>query len=189
MNIATDRKLTTGDNNELNELNEENHKNGNFFPKSDPSTFESKSCFGSCCFKIRKIFLMIGATLSFLNFAGDIIYASKAPFYKNWMWMIMVFLGLRYLAFFVMACKQMKNAAAKTTTDKMSYENTTLIVVILEFFSNLAGIPILTTFGLYRLLPPRDFLKEITIGYVLEITTAIIPMMVIQWENNELHRE
>lgn len=47
---------------------------------------------------------MIGATLSFLNFAGDIIYASKVPFYKHWMWMAMVFLGVRYLAFFVMAC-------------------------------------------------------------------------------------
>lgn len=78
----------------------------------------------------------------------------------------------------------MKNAAAKTTTNKKSYEKTTLIVVILEFFSNLAGIPILTTFGLFRLLPLRDFLREICIGYVLEITTATIPMMLIQWENN-----
>lgn len=58
---------------------------------------------------------------------------------------------------------------------------------IVNFFSDLGGMPLLMTFGMYRIFPARDFSREICFGYVAELTTSLIPMLVIQIMNNELH--
>lgn len=61
--------------------------------------------------------------------------------------------------------------------------------VILQFFSDLGGMPLLITFGLYRIFPIRDFLREICLGYFTELSTSLLPMLLIQLYNNEEHSE
>jgi hypothetical protein len=46
-----------------------------------------------------------------------------------------------------------------------------------DFFANIGGIPILITLGLYRILSPDENAVEINIGYGIEITTSLIPML------------
>lgn len=52
------------------------------------------------------------------------------------------------------------------------------------FFNNLRSMPILIALGFYKLLPNKDFLFEILIGYAIESTTSVIAMLSLQFNNN-----
>lgn len=60
----------------------------------------------------------------------------------------------------------------------------TFMMVVLEFFSDFGGMPIIIMFGLYRILPIKHFSKEIKIGYAIEVCTSLIPIFLISLLNN-----
>lgn len=60
----------------------------------------------------------------------------------------------------------------------------TFMMVVLEFFSDFGGLPILIMLGLYRVLPIKHFSKEIKIGYAIEVCTSLIPIFLVILMNN-----
>lgn len=60
----------------------------------------------------------------------------------------------------------------------------TFYMVVLEFFSDFGGMPVIITFGLYRILPMKHFSKDIKIGYAIELFTSLIPVFFIMLMNN-----
>jgi hypothetical protein len=57
-------------------------------------------------------------------------------------------------------------------------------MVILEFFSDFGGMPVIIMFGLYRVLPIKHFSREIKIGYAIEVCTSLIPVFLVCLMNN-----
>jgi hypothetical protein len=49
------------------------------------------------------------------------------------------------------------------------------------------GTPVLVSLGAYRILPSVDFPSEIKYGYAIEVTTSMIPIMILQFINNGEH--
>lgn len=72
----------------------------------DDGKFEKARCFGPICNLIRLSILTFSAFISFLVFTGDILYATKVPYYKDYMWPTIIILSMKCSFFLILICYQ-----------------------------------------------------------------------------------
>lgn len=142
--------------------------------------------FGKWMFRIRRLVLWVGAFIAFVNFNFDILYAFKAPFVKNFFIPMLGFLLIRWVVGISMSfCQMKKNAVASSMREpEPKNKKYTFMEVALDFFSDFGGLPVMITTGSYRLLSPRDFKYRILLGYAIEMSTSMFPMLIIMLINN-----
>jgi hypothetical protein len=99
------------------------------------------------------------------------------------MWPLIFFMCARILICIVLAFIWMqRNEEMKRSSDVV--KNMTFMMVVLEFFSDFGGMPVIIMFGLYRVLPIKHFSREIKIGYAIEVCTSLIPVFLVCLMNN-----
>lgn len=132
--------------------------------------------------------MYVASLLSFTIFSLDILYVLQAPFYQNWMLSILGLLSIRYF-FCLLSCMWWIKCSSNKFQKIINVNNkhSEVIEAVKDFFEIIGGIPILITLGLYRVLSPEENAVEINIGYGIEITTSLVPMLIFQLMNNSVH--
>lgn len=142
-------------------------------------------------FRVRRLILWFGTFIAFINFNFDILYAYKAPFIKGWFVPILAFLIARWTIGILMSfCQMKKNAVASSMREpEPKNKKYTFMEIMLDFFSDFGGLPVMISTGSFRLLSPRDFKYRILIGYAIEMSTSMFPMLIIMLINNGVNEE
>ena len=108
--------------------------------------------------------------------AFDIVYLTKAHFWATRFAVAFVLLIIaRYVLGLIFFCTWARRVRADYHGDGGA---------LYRCCQGYLGMPFLVLSGTYRVLPPLDFQREITMGYVMELLTSLVPILVVILGNN-----
>ena len=180
---------------------------GDFSGGAGGQEFEKTCLLSPVCYSIRRFFNWVGAILSTIGAAMDLLYIGKAAFYAQSIYLLMALLWV--LRIIVCVCILVYYVKKQVMDYKLGMSESTSTVKEDKdeddepneagqgeseeeektrsegkwLYSNFFN---LYYFGFYRILPSDGFGYALAIGYAIDLFLNIIPMMPCQiWTNAE----